>query len=194
MNIRTAIFACSLLSAFSVPRAAEEGSPEAYLESQRPDGARKRVFLGAVGLEFPVVGSQGIQPALSAFWDLPRSLLVGLKVRTDFGMAETGYDYIPQAAVHLRQLWLSDQDTATVRSSEYFSLGLGGYAAYDFRGERSGAKPFAAIILGKYWMPYENQPFGFDFGLEITRYFDGHPPFKERNHFLSVGVNLFRVL
>lgn len=184
------VFLCAMSAS---PRAAEEGSPEAYMDPS-PENARKRVALATIGLDIPVIGSPGIQPVLGAYLDLPRSLQVGLKIRSDIGTAREAYDYYPQVALHLRQVWLSDQDTSTVGNTEYFTLALGGYAAYDFQGARAGIKPFAAIVVGKYWMPFRNQPFGLDFCLELTRYFDGHPPYKERNHFFSAGINLFRVL
>lgn len=173
--------------------AAAEGDAQAYLDPS-PENSRPRVLLLSGGLEFPISGSQGVQPQLAAYLDLPRNLQAGLKARVDVRSAMEAYDYIPQTGIHLRQLWLSDQDSSTVSNSEYISLAVGAYPAYDFQGEQSGLKPFAAVILGKYWMPFANQPFGLDFCLEITRFFDGHPPSKPRNHFLSAGVNLFRVI
>lgn len=183
----------ALLSIAAVPAAAAEGDPESYLDPS-PESRRKRVALVGGGLEFPVVGSQGDQPHLACYLDLPRALQLGLKARFDPGMAEEDYDYLPQVGLHIRQLWLNDQDSSTVRNSEYITLVIGTYFAYDFLGEPSGAKPFLAFALGKYWMPFNNRPFGLDFCLEITRYFDGHPPHKPRNHFLTVGVSLFRAI
>ena len=156
------------------PEAAGEGDPESYLEPS-PEARRGRAALVAGGLDFPVVGSQGVQPHLAGYLDLPRALQLGLKARVDLSRARNGYDYIPQVALHLRQLWLSDQDSSTVRNSEYFSVIVGGYYAYDFLGNRAGPRPFVAFSLGKNWMPFNNQPFGLDFCLEIDRYFDGVP-------------------
>lgn len=167
--------------------------PESYLDPS-PEANRKRAAMVAGGLEFPISGSQGVQPQLSGYLDIPRNLQIGFKTRVDPREARTGYDYIPQLGIHLRQLWLSDQDSSSLESSEYVSLVVGGYMAYDFDGKQAGLKPFGAIALGKYWMPFDNAPYGLDFCLEITRYFDGHPPNKPRNHFLSTGVNLFYVI
>ena len=186
-----AVFILSLTA--PLPAGAQDGSPESYLDPSL-EVARKRAAIVAGGLEFPISGSQGVQPQLSGYLDIPRNMQLGIKARVDLREARTGYDYIPQVGLHLRQLWLSDQDSSSVENSEYLSLVVGGYMAYDFQGLQSGLKPFGAVALGKYWIPFDNAPYGLDFCLEITRYFDGHPPSKPRNHFLSAGVNLFYLL
>lgn len=190
-----AVLPC-LLAAVLGPGAAPasaQGDPQDYLAPSAAS-VRKRAFLVSGGLEFPISGSQGVQPQVAAYLDLPRSLQAGLKARVDLRSASEPYDYIPQAGLHLRQLWLSDQDTSTVRNSEYISLVLGIYPSYDFEGSRDGLKPFGAVAFGKYWMPFGNRPYGLDFCLEIARFFDGHPPGKPRTFFLSAGVNLFRAI
>ena len=126
-----ALAAAILLAA--PPAAAGEGDPESYLEPS-PEARRGRAALVAGGLDFPVVGSQGVQPHLAGYLDLPRALQIGLKARVDSSEAEIGYDYIPQVGLHLRQLWLNDQDSSAVRSSEDFGVVLGGYYASDFLG------------------------------------------------------------
>lgn len=181
----------ALLPAAAPPALSAEGDPESYLEPS-PEARRGRAALLAGGLDLPIVGSQGVQPHLAGYLDLPRGLQLGLKARVDPVKARTGYDYIPQVGLHLRQLWLSDQDSSSVRNSEYFSVILGGYYAYDFLGGRAGPRPFLAFALGKHWMPFNNQPFGLDFCLELDRYFEGVPQRKPRTIFLTAGVSLFR--
>ena len=181
----------AFLSLAAANALAGEGDPDAYLDPS-PEARRKRAALVGGGLDFPVVGSQGVQPHLAGYLDLPRALQIGLKARVDPVKARTGYDYLPQVGLHLRQLWLSDQDSSTVRNSEYFTVIIGGYYAYDFLGNRAGPRPFLALALGKHWMPFNNQPFGLDFCLEMDRYFDGVPQRKPRTIFLTAGVSLFR--
>lgn len=181
----------ALLSLPAVAAAGAEGDPESWLDPS-PESRRGRSALLSGGLDFPVVGSQGVQPHLAGYLDLPRALQIGLKARVDPVKARTGYDYIPQIGLQLRQLWLSDQDSSTVRNSEYFTVIIGGYYAYDFLGNRAGPRPFLALALGKHWMPFNNQPFGLDFSLEMERYFDGVPQRKPRTIFLTAGVSLFR--
>jgi hypothetical protein len=189
-----AVLLAAVLGPGAAPASAQD-NPQAYLDPTA-EQVRKRNFLFSGGLEFPISGSQGIQPQVAAYLDLPRSLQIGIKARVDLRSATdtVPFDYIPQTGLHLRQLWLSDQDTSTVRNSEYISLVLGFYPAYDFEGSRDGLKPFGAIALGKYWMPFGNRPYGLDFCIEISRFFDGHPPGRPRTFFLSAGVNLFRAI
>lgn len=179
------------LALLAAPARAAEGDPESYLEPS-PEARRGRTAVAAGGVDFPIVGSQGVQPHLAGYLDLPRGLQLGLKARVDPVKARIGYDYIPQVGIHLRQLWLGDQDSSTVRNSEYFSVIVGGYYAYDFLGGRAGPRPFLAFALGKHWMPFNDQPFGLDFCLELDCYFDGVPQRKPRTIFLTAGVSLFR--
>jgi hypothetical protein len=182
--------AFALLALLSIPLSAA-GQEISYMDPGFA-GKRAKTMLAAGGLELPVVGGETVQPQLAGYVDLPGELQAGIKLRLDFLAAESPYDLIPQGALHLRKVWLNDQDTSSVRNSEYISLSAGAYAAYDFRGDRIGARPFGGVTLGKYWMPFADQPYGLDLSLELTRYFSGHPPGKPVNHFLSASVSLFR--
>lgn len=186
---RTALAAALLLLALLLPAPA---AAQDDLLPFSPESRRRRALIAAAGAEFPISGSQGVQPQLAGYLDLPFSLQAGLKARFTLEGAASDYDYIPQVALHLRRLWLSDQDSSTVGNSEYGAVIVGGYPAYDFVGERSGARPFLSLAIGKYWMPFENAPYGLDFSLEITRFIDGHPPGNSRVSFLTCGLNLFR--
>jgi hypothetical protein len=186
------MLAAALVSVLAAA-APSRGQELSYLEPGF-QGERRKVFLAAGGLEFPIVGGEHAQPQLAGYMDLPMELQAGIKLRLDLLSARSPYDHIPQGALHLRKIWLSDQDTSSVRNSEYISISAGAYAAYDFKGDRIGARPFGGVTLGKYWMPFEALPYGLDLSLELTRYFLGHPPNIPVNHFLSASVNVFAVL
>lgn len=175
------------------PSAADSGTGESYLDAEVA-GPRRRERLVMGGARIPVVGGGSLQPQLAGYVDLPLNLQLGLEATVGTGSGETGYDYLPRTGLHLRQLWLSDQDTSSIRDSEHISVVAGAYPAYDFKGDRVGPRPYGAIHLGKYWMPFDDKPYGLDFSLELTRYFLGHPPGLSRVHHLGAGVNLFVAL
>ncbi|HKP98281.1 MAG TPA: hypothetical protein VJ385_21295 [Fibrobacteria bacterium] len=138
------------------------------------------------------VGSDlGTQPQLGCFRDLPGSWQLGLQVRLDPADAIAGYDFLPQVNLGLRKLWLGDEDTEPIRNSEYFGLSLGGFFAYNFDGKEAGLKPFGTLSLGKYWMPFDNRPFGLDLNLELTRYLSGHLPGRSETTYVTLGLHLF---
>ena len=140
------------------------------------------------------VGSDlGLVPQLGCYRDLPGAWQLGLQARVNPQDAQTGYDYLPQAALNLRKLWLGDEDSAPIRNSEYFGIAFGGYFAYDFEGSRAGLKPYGTLSLGKYWMPFDTQPFGLDLALDLTRFISGHLPGRSELVFITIGANFFYV-
>ena len=155
------------------------------------ESSHRQASILSGGLEAPIAGGVGTQGEISAYRGLPADFQLGLRLRVDFGGAEHGYDYLPQTLLQARKLWVGDQDTSSVRNSEYFGVSLGGYFGYDFQGKRLGFLPMGAFSLGKYWMPFDNAPFGLDFSLELSRYFLGHLSSNTHVNFLGAGFNLF---
>jgi hypothetical protein len=146
------------------------------------------------GAAFSIGSDLGLLPQLGCYRDLPHSWQAGLQARVHPRDAKAGYDYLPQIGLNVRKLWLGDEDGEPIRNSEYFGLALGGFFAYDFEGARAGLKPFGTLSLGKYWMPFDNQPFGLDLNLDLTRYISGHLPGRSELVFITLGVNFFYVL
>ena len=68
------------------------------------------------------------------------------------------------------------------------------FFAYDFNGEKAGPKPYGTLSLGKYWMPFDNQPLGLDLNLELTRYFSGLLPGRTELVYATVGIHVFYVI
>jgi hypothetical protein len=180
-----ALFIFLLALSVAPARAAEE-LPEGL---EPPPVELSTIVAGGASI---AIGSDlGTQPQLGCFRDLPGSWQVGLQVRFAPAGAERGYDYRPLTNVSFRKLWLGDEDTQPIRNSEYFGLSLGGYFAYDFGGNQIGLKPFGTVDLGKYWMPFDNRPFGLDLNLELTRYLTGHLPNRSETAYLTLGLHLF---
>lgn len=172
-------------------------APQARAEDYSPaldDGAvpKQAMFtLLQAGGVFAVGSDLGLLPHLACFRDLPGSWQLGLQARIAPHDARAAYDYLPLIGLNVRKLWLGDEDEAAIRNSEYFGLTLGGFFAYDFEGGEAGLKPFGTISLGKYWMPFEAQPFGLDLNLELTRFISGHLPGRSELVFITLGASLF---
>jgi hypothetical protein len=147
-----------------------------------------------LGSTIAIASDLGAQPQLGVFRDLSDTWQVGLQSKIVPGGGESTYDFLPQANLSVRMLWLGDDDGIPMRNSEYFGLSGGGFFAYNFKGEQSGLKPYGTLSLGKYWMPFENQPLGLDLNLELTRYFYGHLPGRSELVYISTGIHLFYVL
>jgi hypothetical protein len=146
------------------------------------------------GSTIAIASTLGAQPQIGAFRDLSQNLQVGLQIRTVTGGGSTGYDFLPQVDVSLRTLWLGDEFAEPVRNSEYFGLSAGMFFAYDFDGKKAGPRPYGTLSLGKYWMPFDNQPLGLDLNLELTRYFSGLLPERTELVYATVGIHVFYVI
>ena len=146
------------------------------------------------GSTLAIASTLGAQPQVGIFRDLSRNLQAGFQVRTVTGGGSTGYDFLPQMDVSLRTLWLGDEFAEPVRNSEYFGLSAGMFFAYDFDGKKSGPRPYGTLSLGKYWMPFDNQPLGLDLNLELTRYFSGLLPGRTELVYAKVGLHVFYVI
>lgn len=146
------------------------------------------------GSTIAIASTLGAQPQIGVFRDLSQNLQIGLQIRTVTGGGSTGYDFLPQVDVSMRTLWLGDEFAEPVRNSEYFGLSTGMFFAYGFDGEKSGPRPYGTLSLGKYWMPFDNQPLGLDLNLELTRYFSGLLPGRTELVYATVGVHAFYVI
>ncbi|GEM_PF-2317805 len=155
--------------------------------------AKRSTFL-ELGSTIAIGSDLGAQPQLGLFHDLTDTWQVGLQARVAPGGGESGYDFLPQVNLSVRMLWLGDEEGMPIRNSEYFGASGGGFFAYNFDGEKAGLKPFGTLSLGKYWMPFDNQPLGLDLNLELTRYFSGHLPGRSQLVFITLGIHLFYVI
>lgn len=172
------------------------------IHSQEPDinldgtpaKAARRSWILELGSEYSIGGNLGWQPQLGGYLDLPSSWQSGLHARIVTMDASGWYDIFPQVSFELRKLWLGDEGADPIRNSEYFEMSVGGFLAYGFNGEKVGVRPLGALALGKYWMPFDNQPFGMDISLELSRCFSGHLPGHSDLVFITTGLALFYVL
>ncbi len=146
------------------------------------------------GVALPIGSDLGFIPQLGCYRDLPGAWQLGLQARIRPQDAVTSYDFLPQAGLNLRKLWLGDEDAEPIRNSEYFGLTIGGYFAYDFEGVKAGMKPYGTLTLGKYWMPFDTQPFGLDLALDMTRFLGGHLPGRSELVIITIGANFFYIL
>jgi hypothetical protein len=146
------------------------------------------------GSSIAIASDLGALPQIGVFRDLSETWQVGLQARMSPGGATSGYDFLPQMSLGVRMLWLGDEDVQPVRNSEYFGIAGGGFFAYNFDGEEAGMRPYGTLSLGKYWMPFDNQPLGLDLNLELTRYFSGHLPGRSELVYITCGVQLFYVI
>lgn len=181
---------CALAGAAPAARAAD------YSPAMEGSGSKRdeRHTLFAAGGVFAVGSDLGLLPHLAVHRDLPGAWQAGVQARMTPKNARVGYDYLPQIGLNLRKLWLGDEDEAPIRNSEYFGITLGGFFGYDFEGSEAGLSPFGSLSLGKYWMPFESQPFGLDLDLELTRYISGHLPGRSELVFITLGANVFYAL
>jgi len=187
-----ALFALILAGATCGVSAAE---PEQLPEEGQTHKERMFTLLEA-GSGFAIGSKLGSLPQLGVFRDLPGAWQAGAQARFAIGPARTAYDYRPLASISLRKLWLGDEDTVPIRNSEYFGIALGVYYAYDFDGERLGARPLGSISLGKYWMPFESHPLGLDLNLDMTSLklpflASGHMSGQSEQVIVTFAVNLF---
>jgi hypothetical protein len=164
------------------------------LPDLNPDGTevRKPALSAAfeIGTTASIGSDLGFQPQFGGFYDLPWALQAGLHARFTPKEAQRSYDYRPQLGLSLRKLWLGDGDSASIRNAEYFGMSLGGFFAYNFDGEEAGFKPFGSVSIGKYWMPLAGSPLGLDLNLELTRYLNGHLPYRSQTTFVNLGLHL----
>lgn len=179
-----------LLSAWTCAGAADDGLAADGTEKVP---AKASTIIEA-GSSIAIASDLGAQPQLGAFRDLSETWQAGLQIKVKPGGGASGYDFLPQANLGIRMLWLGDEDGIPMRNSEYFGLSIGGFFAYDFKGEQAGLRPFGTLSLGKYWMPFENQPLGLDLNLELSRYFYGHLPGRSELVYITTGIYLFYVL
>lgn len=176
---------------FLFPIRADE--PDINLDGTPAVAARKSVVLELSG-NYSIGNGMGWQPQLGGYLDLVQFWQAGIHARLATMDAKDVYDYLPEISLNLRKLWLGDEGPDPIRNSEYFCMSLGGVMAYEFSGERIGPRPLAAIAFGKYWMPFDNQPFGLDISLELARLLSGHIRDHTNLMFLTTGVALFYVL
>jgi hypothetical protein len=146
------------------------------------------------GSAIPIGSDLGAQPQIGIFRDITDAWQLGFQARVTPGGAKAGYDFLPQMNLVARFLWLGDEGVSQIRNSEYFGFAAGGFFAYNFDGEKAGLKPVASFSLGKYWMPFENQPLGLDLNLELSRYFSGHLPGRSELVYITTGIHLFYVI
>ncbi|MDB5106670.1 MAG: hypothetical protein JWP91_4359 [Fibrobacteres bacterium] len=188
---RSFLFAALFTASASSPLSASD-------KGLAPDGterppAKLSTMLEA-GTTIAIGSDLGAQPQLGAFRDLTETWQMGIQARVAPGIAHSGYDFLPQVNLATRMLWLGDEDKEPIRNSEYFGLSAGGFFAYNFGGGKAGLKPFGTLSLGKYWMPFDNQPMGLDLNLELTRYFSGHLPGRSELVYITTGIHLFYVV
>jgi hypothetical protein len=146
------------------------------------------------GSAIPIGSDLGAQPQIGGFRDLNDHWQAGIQARVTPGGGSSGYAFLPQVNLSMRMLWLGDEYAEPVRNSEYFGISGGGFFAYNFDGEKAGLRPFGTLSLGKYWMPFDNQPLGLDLNLELMRYFSGHLPGRSELVFITMGIHLFYVV
>ena len=157
--------------------------------TEKPPAKLSTLIEGGSSLD--IGSSLGALPQIGAFRDLSETWQLGLQARMSPGGASSAYAFLPQISLGMRMLWLGDEDAQPVRNSEYFGMAGGGYFAYNFDGEEAGLRPFGTLSLGKYWMPFDNQPLGLDLNLELTRYFSGHLPGHSELVYITFGIQLF---
>ena len=167
---------------------------ELNLEDGSPVAKPRKAFMLNAGMGYSIGNSLGLQPQLGGYLDLPKSWQAGLKIRLVTSNTVDLYDYFPQTSLDIRKSWLGDEGSDPVRNSEYFGLSIGGYLAYGFGGEKIGLRPLGAIELGKYWMPFDNLPFGMDISLELSRFFSGHLGDRAELVFITTSLSCFYVL
>lgn len=184
----TAVVIALFAAAFPFPASGEDTTGYGLDGTEAPPAGPDLMVEGGTALA--IASDLGAQPQLGCFRDLG-SWQLGLQVRIAPAHARSGYDYLPQTNLQVRKSWLGDGDTGAVRNSEYFGLSLGGFFAYNFNGEKAGLKPYGSLTLGKYWMPFENTPFGLDLNLELTRYLSGHLPTRSETTYVTLGLHLF---
>lgn len=172
---------------------ASAAEPDINLDGTPVVVARKAVLLEVSG-NYSIGSELGWQPQLGGYMDLKKSWQAGLHARLATPNAKTLYDILPEVSLELRKLWLGDEDHEPIRNSEYFSIALGGVMAYAFDGVKTGPRPLAAMAFGKYWMPFDNQPFGLDISLELSRIISGHLRDHTNLVFITTGLALFYVL
>jgi hypothetical protein len=162
--------------------------------SDAPKSAGKGIL--EAGTAMPIGSDFGFQPQFGGYLDFARSWQAGLQLRFSPSHASEAYDHLPQASVHIRKVWYGDGegDVAAIRNSEYFGLAVGGFFGYGFDGEKSGLNPFGNLALGKYWMPFDELPYGLDLSIELTRYVTGHLPGRTVQVFIATGINVFYLL
>jgi hypothetical protein len=160
-----------------------------------PDGTpvpkAKKSLIGELGTGYSIGTDLGWQPHLGGYLDLPGTWQAGLHSRFSNLKASEFYDYFPQISLEVRKLWLGDEGADPVRNSEYFSVSIGGFFAYEFNGEKIGLRPLGALSLGKYWMPFDKQPYGLDISLELSRFFAGHLLDHSELVFITTSVAVF---
>ena len=181
---RAALIAASL----ALPLAAAD----AVLLPDETDASRdKRFLLLEAGSAVDVGGDLGLIPQIGIFQDLSGAWQVGGQARVAAQASHSAYDYLPQASVSVRKLWLGDEDAIPIRNSEYFSATAGGFFAHDFTGKTIGLRPYVMFSLGKYWMPFEARPLGLDLSVDLTRYLAGYVSIFSRSTYITLGANVF---
>jgi hypothetical protein len=159
-----------------------------------PQTAPRRALVLELGAAYSIGSDLGVQPELASYLDLPKTWQAGFRARSVLAKSDSGYDYLPQVSLEVRKLWLEDEGTDPVRNSEYFSMAVGGYFAYDFNGKKTWLKPLGTLALGKYWMPFDNQPYGLDLSMELSRLFFGHLQGRSQLVYITIGLKTFYVL
>jgi len=104
---------------------------------------------------------------------------------------KTDYDLIPEADLHVRKLWLSDEEKESLKNSEYLDLAAGIFPAYHNDGLSAGLKAQGRIMVGKYWMPTPDWAGGIDLNIALVKYFGGHPPGLGKFEIWTVTVAVF---
>ena len=105
--------------------------------------------------------------------------------------AESDYDWIPESDLHVRKLWLSDEEKESLKNSEYLDLALGIFPAYRNDGLSAGLNTQGRIMVGKYWMPTPDWAGGIDLNIALVKYFGGHPPGLGKLEIWTVTVAVF---
>jgi hypothetical protein len=190
-------FAASILSILTLclasPGTATAAAPILNVDGT-PIPPPRRALVLELGAAYSIGSDLGVQPELASYLDLPNTWQAGLRARSILAKSDSGYDYLPQVSLEIRKLWLEDEGTDPVRNSEYFSMSVGGYFAYDFNGKKTWLKPLGSLALGKYWMPFDNQPYGLDLSMELSRLFFGHLQGRSQLVYITIGLQLFYVL
>jgi hypothetical protein len=191
--MKWSLIAFSLLLISGIARTIQAEEMDINLDGTPAKPSRK-AFILAFGAGYSIGSDLGLQPQLGLYRDLPKSWQTGLRLRLATPNSKALYDNLPQISLDFRKLWLGDEGTDPYRNSEYFSLSLGGYLAYEFSGDKIGLSPLGALTLGKYWMPFDESPFGLDIYLELSRLFSGHLLKSSELVFITTGINFIYVL
>lgn len=186
--------AVAFLLAFSLP-----ASAAGYLDSPAEEKPFRPFRYFEAGIDLYAT------PHVAVYYERFRSWQSGFDLRSWVVNAQSPYDLFPEAGMHIRKLWINNEDQESLAGSEYFDAALIVAPGYRFltldfvpSGEflsepRLGPVPGVRIAAGMNWKPFVDVPFGLDVNLAVGHYFVGHPPGFYHINFATAGISVFWV-